>query len=224
MSARHTYRHVVVQLLKGPVNREDEELWAVLNRDYPKVRDYLSVLGLEVVRDEDAGYACLRQQESGESGGDNWKEDGEAPLPALMRSERLRYKPTLFLVLLREEQLRFDHSQEGGDFLYRSLTELREMLEPYLGQGGDEKSFHKTVDALISRACGLGVLRELRGSRDEPVYRVERILKEKLPPETLQQIWEELNKHLQAKGVEVDTESDSEEEASEEEGELQDHG
>jgi hypothetical protein len=52
---------LAITLLKGVIYREgDERLWGALLDLQARVRDYVSVLGLELVLDEAEGYAFLR--------------------------------------------------------------------------------------------------------------------------------------------------------------------
>ena len=52
---------LVITLLKGVLHREgDERLWGSLLNLQPRVRDYVGVLGLDLVLDEAEGYAFLK--------------------------------------------------------------------------------------------------------------------------------------------------------------------
>lgn len=52
---------LVINLLKGVIYQEmDAVLWNVLLNLQARVRDYVAVLGLELVLDEAEGYAFLR--------------------------------------------------------------------------------------------------------------------------------------------------------------------
>ncbi|MGH8664382.1 MAG: DUF4194 domain-containing protein, partial [Burkholderiales bacterium] len=54
---------LAVTLLKGVMYREgDEKLWSALIDLQARVRDYVAVLGLELVLDEAEGYAFLRSR------------------------------------------------------------------------------------------------------------------------------------------------------------------
>ena len=66
---------LAITLLKGVIYREgDERLWGALLDVQARVRDYVSVLGLELVLDEAEGYAFLRSRPE-------QAEDGAAPKP-----------------------------------------------------------------------------------------------------------------------------------------------
>src|SRR3990172_2388617 len=57
----HDLSGAVVPLLKGVVYQEgDPEAWSAILSIQARVRDYVAVLGLELVLDEAEGYAFLR--------------------------------------------------------------------------------------------------------------------------------------------------------------------
>ena len=68
---------VVIPLLKGVIYEEDNQaLWSALLNQLAGIRDYVAVLGLELIVDEAEGYAFLRSQP--ETGA-----EAQTPLPAL---------------------------------------------------------------------------------------------------------------------------------------------
>ena len=72
-------------------------------------------MGLEVARDDSAGYAFIRQREDEATEEDEgWEDDAVAPLPRVLEATRLTYHQTIFMVLLREELMRFEQNQEEG--------------------------------------------------------------------------------------------------------------
>src|SRR5262245_35494125 len=57
---------VLIALFKGVVYEDqNENLWQALLHLQPRVRDQVSVFGLELVLDEAEGYAYLRQRPTG---------------------------------------------------------------------------------------------------------------------------------------------------------------
>ena len=85
---------VVVPLLKSVLYRDDDSaLWTALLKLRPRVRDYVAVLGLDLVLDEAEGYAFLRSRAG---------DDEDSPkLPRLVRRQPLSYQVSLLLALLR---------------------------------------------------------------------------------------------------------------------------
>jgi hypothetical protein len=194
MNPAITYRHVIVRLLNGPIYQEDLDLWGRLGAEWEKIRNHFFEIGMEVARDDSAGYAFVRQRdELEEEDTDAWGDGAEAPLPRVLRRTRLSYHQTIFMVLLREELMRFEQSQEEGDHLYRSALDLRETMTPYYPELHDEKKIHRQISALVTKFEEWGILKKVR-DRDGGLYRVERIIKAKLPPEKLAEVREQIKR------------------------------
>lgn len=195
MNASISHRHVIVRLLQGPVYQEDFDLWGKLGAEWERIRDHFLQMGLEVARDDAAGYAFVRHREDmdEEDSDDAWDDSTEAPLPRLLRRTRLTYHQTILLVLLREELMRFEQNQEEGSHLYRSAQELRDLMSAYYPELHDEKKVHRQISGLVSKFEEWGMLRRVR-DKDGGLYRVERIVKAKLPPEKLAEVREKLKR------------------------------
>jgi hypothetical protein len=149
---------------------------------------------MEVARDDSAGYAFVRQREEiGESEAESWDDTAEAPLPRVLRRTRLSYHQTIFMVLLREELMKFEQNQEEGDHLYRSAIDLREIMTPYYPELHDEKKIHRQISALVTKFEEWGILKKVR-DKDGGLYRVERIIKAKLPPEKLAEVRDQIKR------------------------------
>jgi hypothetical protein len=156
---------LIISLLKGVVNRDgDEALWQSLGELQIRVREYVAVLGLELVLDEAEGCAYLRQRAAGE---------GEA-LPRLVPRRQLSYPVSLLLVLLRKKLVELDAG--GGDTrLVLKRDEIVELMRVFLRDVNNEAKALDRVEAHINKVVELGFLRRLRGREDE--YEVRRILK-----------------------------------------------
>ena len=206
MNPAITHRHVIVRLLNGPIYQEDLDLWGRLGAEWDRIRNHFSEIGMEVARDDSAGYAFVRQtEEVAESEVESWDDDAEAPLPRVLRRTRLSYHQTIFMVLLREELRRFEQDQEEGDHLYRSAMDLRDTMTPYYPELHDEKKIHRQISALVVKFEEWGILKKVR-DKEGGLYRVERIIKAKLPPEKLAEIRDQIKRRS------PDLEEDMEEE------------
>ena len=206
MNPAITHRHVIVRLLNGPIYQEDLDLWGRLGAEWDRIRSHFSEIGMEVARDDSAGYAFVRQtEEVAESEVESWDDGAEAPLPRVLRRTRLSYHQTIFMVLLREELMRFEQNQEEGDHLYRSAMDLRDTMTPYYPELHDEKKIHRQISALVVKFEEWGILKRVR-DREGGLYRVERIIKAKLPPEKLAEIRDQIKRRS------PDLEEDMEEE------------
>ena len=145
MNPAITHRHVIVRLLNGPIYQEDLDLWGRLGAEWEKIKNHFLEMGLEVARDDSAVYAFIRQSEDTDESVEEWEDTETAPLPRVLRRTRLTYHQTIFMVILREELMRFEQDQEEGDHLYRSALDLREVMLPYYPEMHDEKKVHRQI-------------------------------------------------------------------------------
>ena len=193
MNPAITYRHVIVRLLNGPIYQEDLDLWGRLGAEWDRIKSHFFDMGLEVARDDAAGYAFVRQTEESEEELEDWEDVASAPLPRVLRRTRLSYHQTIFMVILREELMRFEQEQEEGDHLYRSAQDLREIMIPFYPEMHDEKKVHRQISGMITKLEEWGILKKVR-DEDEGLYRVERIIKAKLPPDKLAEVRDQIRR------------------------------
>ena len=157
---------VIISLMKGVIYRDtDEALWQALIRLQVRVRDYVAVVGLDLVLDEAEGCAYLRHRAA---------KEGEAELPRLVPRRQLSYPVSLLLALLRKRMVELDAG--GGETrLILSRAEIVEVMRVFLQDAANEARVVDRVDVYINKVVELGFLRPLKGRDDE--YEVRRILK-----------------------------------------------
>jgi hypothetical protein len=158
---------VVVPLLKGVIYQEENPgLWSTLLSLQASVRDYVAVLGLELMLDEAEGYAFLRSLPD--------DEEVASTNPRLVARRQLSYPVSLLLALLRKKLA--EHDAGGGDTrLILSRDEVVELIRIFLPDGSNEVKLIDQVDAILNRIAELGFIRRLRGQGD--VVEVRRIIK-----------------------------------------------
>lgn len=159
---------VVVPLLKGVLYREDNPgLWDSLLHLQASVRDYVAILGLELMFDEAEGYAFLRSRQSED-------EDGQSAIPRLVARRQLSYPVSLLLALLRKKLAEFDAG--GGDTrLILSRDEVVELIRIFLPASSNEVKLIDQVDGTLNKIAELGFIRRLRGQGQ--MIEVRRIIK-----------------------------------------------
>ena len=159
---------VVVALLKGVIYQDESPaLWHALLNLQASVRDYMAVLGLELMFDEAEGYAFLRSRPASD------EEDGEA-IPRLVARLQLSYPVSLLLALLRKKLAEFDAG--GGDTrLILSRDEVVELIRIFLPAGSNDVKLIDRVDATLNKIVDLGFIRRLRGEKQ--MIEVRRIIK-----------------------------------------------
>ena len=120
---------LVIILLKSVIYREDDErLWSILLNLQNRVRDYVAVLGLDLVLDEAEGYAFLKSRPEAASDEDTVK------LPRLVARRPLSFPVSLLLALLRKKLAEFDTS--GSDTrLVLSRDDIVELVRACVSSG-----------------------------------------------------------------------------------------
>ncbi|MBV5307421.1 MAG: DUF4194 domain-containing protein [Desulfobulbaceae bacterium] len=164
----HELSSVVVPLLRGVLYREENPgLWGSLLKLQASVRDYVAVIGLELLLDEAEGYAFLRSRQDVD-------EDGSTPISRLVARRQLSYPVSLLLALLRKKLAEFDAG--GGDIrLILSRDEVVELIRIFLPAGSNEVKLIDQVDATLNKIAELGFIRRLRGQGQ--MIEVQRIIK-----------------------------------------------
>ena len=157
---------LLIALMKGVLYQEqDVKLWQQLLELQARVRDYVMVLGLELMLDEAEGYAWLRTRAS---------EEQETELPRLVGRRQLSYPVSLLIALLRRKLAEFDAG--GGDTrLILSRDDIVELMRTFLPPGSTEARLVDQIDAHINKVIELGFARRMRGQ--EQMIEVRRILK-----------------------------------------------
>ena len=164
---------VAIALLKGVVYRDvDERLWAALLELQAHVRDYITVLGLELVVDEAEGYAFVksRSEEDAEVDG------GRAKMPRLIARRQLSFPVSLLLALLRKKLAEWDAG--GGDTrLVLSREDIVELVRVFLPASSNEARLVDQIDTHVNKIVELGFLRRMKTTSGPPTFEVRRILK-----------------------------------------------
>ncbi len=173
-TAAHELSILVVTLLKGVIYQDgDSHQWSALLRLQARVRDYVAVLGLELMLDESEGYAFLSSRpESGEE---------EGKIPRLVARRPLSFPVSLLLALLRKKLAEFDAG--GGDIrLILSRDEIVELIRVFLPESSNEVKLLDQIETHLNKIVDLGFLRKLKSTVAAPGggttnYEVRRILK-----------------------------------------------
>jgi len=162
---------LLITLLKGVIYQEGEaSLWNALLNLQARVRDYVTVLGLELVLDESEGYAFLRARKDSE-------DEGVAKLPRLVARRQLTFLVSLLLALLRKKLAEFDAS--GGDTrLVLTRDQLVELVRVFLPDSSNEAKLIDQIETNLNKIVDLGFLRKLKTGAGQPTaFEVRRIIK-----------------------------------------------
>jgi hypothetical protein len=165
---------LVIGLLKGVQYREgDAAAWNILVQLQARVRDYVSVLGLDLVLDESEGYAFLRSRNAGD------EDAATAKLPRLIARRPLSFPVSLLLALLRKKLAEFDAG--GGDTrLVLTRDQIVEMIRVFMPDTSNEARLVDQIESQLNKIVDLGFLRRMKPTAaGDPgtAYEVRRILK-----------------------------------------------
>ncbi|REF29182.1 DUF4194 domain-containing protein [Calidifontibacter indicus] len=164
----------IIRLMQGVVYKEsDESTWQALGRFGPAVRDHFATIGLDVVIDDNEGFAYLVSRPD---------QEGEDPLPRLVRRRALTYQVSLLLVLLRKRLIEFETSSSDAR-LVLTTDQLVDLLRVFGTESTNEARLVDQAETTIRKAAELGFLRPLRGQRDQ--WEVRRILKAYVDAQTM---------------------------------------
>ncbi|MCL5285391.1 MAG: DUF4194 domain-containing protein [Nitrospirae bacterium] len=199
------FSRVAITLMKGVLYRDASPLlWQSLLRHQPGIRDYVAVLGLELLVDEGEGYAFLRQAEPPE---------GTAPsqeLPRLVPQRPLGYLVSLLLVLLRKK-IAESEARSGEARLILTADDMVEMVRLFLPDTANEVRQQDRIRAQIGRIAEMGFLRKLPGAGDR--YEVGRILKAFINAQWIADFDRELSAYAREEETPPEPDDDREESA-----------
>lgn len=174
MTDEHDTGAAIIRLMQGVIYKEsDEATWQALDRFGPAVRDHFATIGLNVVIDDNEGYAYLVARPD---------EEGQDPLPRLVRRRALTYNVSLLLVLLRKRLVEFETSSSDTR-LVLTTEQLVDLMRVFRAESTNDARMVDQAETTIRKAAELGFLRQLRGQRDQ--WEVRRILKAYVDAQTM---------------------------------------
>ncbi|KCZ72030.1 hypothetical protein ANME2D_01430 [Candidatus Methanoperedens nitroreducens] len=182
------YAPVIIKLLQGVIYNDDKEPWDNLVSYQVQIKEYFELIGIDVHIYESEGFAFLKQKQ--------FDEGQEINLPNLIEKRQLSYPVTLLCVLLVEKLVEFDVTGGDSTRLIVDKEELKEMLRIFLPERTNEAKLFDNIDAHINKLVDYGFLRKLNNA--ESKYEVKRILKAKIPADTLQEIKNRLEEYAKS--------------------------
>lgn len=180
---------VKIRLLQDAVYAEDEDLWLILLRYRTHVENYFQELGLELVVHEEDGFAYLKQAQLDEHVG----------MPRLFRRDKLTKGVAIIGVVLREQLLQFDEKVHDESRLILRMEDIVQLAAPFFPETNDEIRADKRIEGAVHKAEEIGLLRKLPAGAGEERFEVRRIIKARFPAETLKELREQLEAHVNAR-------------------------
>lgn len=165
--------NVLVVLLKGVLYQDsDPKRWLQLLNLQSSIRDYVTILDLELILDEAEGFAFLRSR----------REENERyttdEIPRLVTRRQLSFPVSLLLALLRKKMAEFDAS--GGETrLVLTREDITDLIRLFLPDSSNEAKLVDQIERHLNKVLELGFLRKLKPETpsSQPAYEVRRILK-----------------------------------------------
>jgi Domain of unknown function (DUF4194) len=176
-----------VRLLQGVVYSDDSKAWELLLRHRSDLIDLFATLGLVLIVNESDGFAYLRQLS------DDERTDGYQEIPRLFRRISIPFDVTVLCVLLRDELRRFEDEDLDNERCVVHCDSLLEVWKSFQPVELDDVQAKRTLDAAMRK---LEQMRFVRPFGDDNEFEVRRILKARLPLETLEHLRSQLLEHL----------------------------
>lgn len=160
-------RVAIITLTKGLFYKTDnEKAWdELIEGSFGFIKEYFEIIGLEVICDENEGYAYLQNLEY---------EDDKKSLPKVIRSRELSYKVSLLCVLLRKKIADFDMQNEDTKAVITG-DDIKEQVLLFLPTKTNEVKMIKEIESSIKKVEELGFLRKLKNQ--DNVYEIKRAIK-----------------------------------------------
>lgn len=186
---RAPFAAVIIKLLQGPLYADDKG-WKELSAWQSAVQEYFGKIGMELIINDQDGFARIVQPEAGEH--------DDNPLPRLMKKQTLNYEATLLAVILREGLEEFDVKSEGTKY-YLTQREIKERIELFYKEQTNKSKLWKDLSKPITSLTNMGILklnREDAANKDNNQYEVKRIIKAFISNEKLEEIRNKLNNYV----------------------------
>lgn len=182
-------QHVVSRLLTGAVYHDDAGYWQVLTDEKPTLVAFFEQMGVRLEVDTEMGMGYLRPTNQAEE--EEFTAAGYAPLPKIIPPRILGYYPSLLCALLREALQHHEENSLENKHLYLDETQIISLMRPYMPEISDDKALKREVKKVVARAEEINVLRRLP-NRSEVIYRVEPIIRARIPLSQLQELLQRL--------------------------------
>jgi len=180
------YSKAIVRLLKGVVERNNSVWDDIITYQY-EIRDYISVIGLELILKENEGFAFIKQAEL---------EDGSTL--NLVSRRQIGFETSIVLVVLRHILEDFDNNPIETQSFEKFITnaEIKEEVELFLPEKYNKVKFIKELDGYIKKVEELGFLKEIKKTDNEIRYQIHRIIREKITLNDLQEFKNKLQEYV----------------------------
>lgn len=188
------YSSLIIKLLQSYAIYDDDKYWSVLSQYEIPVRDYFSVIGLELVINRSDGFARLSQKDFSE-------DEPNIPIK-LIRSIKMDYDQSLMCVVLREWIDEFEgNAQQMSTRLFITHEELKDRVGQFFPRQNNRKKLLDNLDKLVERMKDYGFLRVNRkdeNNLNNTQYEVKTLIKSKITNEQLEEFKDKLQNYAES--------------------------
>ena len=188
------YSSLIIKLLQSYAIYDDDKYWSVLSQYETPVRDYFSVIGLELVINRSDGFARLSQKDFSE-------DEPNIPIK-LIRSIKMDYDQSLMCVVLREWIDEFEgNAQQMSTRLFITHEELKDRVGQFFPRQDNRKKLLDNLDKLVERMKDYGFLRVNRkdeNNLNNTQYEVKTLIKSKITNEQLEEFKDKLQNYAES--------------------------
>ncbi len=178
-----------VRLLQGVVYNDDNyQLWESLLRNVSPLTDFFARLGLQLIVDEAAAMAYLRQPDEEELSPEHQN------VPRLFRRSQLGYDTTLMCVLLRDQLQQFEEEDLNNEKCVVAQSDLLDLWRNFFNEQDDVK-LNRQVSTSLRKLEDLKFVRLFE--KDPPSWEIRRIIKARLPLAELERLRQSLARAVQ---------------------------
>ena len=181
------YSKAIVKLLKGSIEHTSN-VWDDVVNYQTEIQDYISQIGLELIVKKEEGFAFIKQFE-----------DSEGNTLGLVTRRQIGFETSIVLVVLRQSLEEFDSNPTQFQVFEKFITdlEIKEEVELFLPEKFNRVKFLKELDGYINNIVKLGYLSEVSKKENETKYQIQRIIKEKVTLDILQEFKLKLQENVE---------------------------
>ncbi len=182
------YSKAIVKLLKGSIQRTSN-VWEDVVNYQTEIQDYISHIGLELIVKKEEGFAFVKQFE-----------DSEGNTLGLVTRRQIGFEISIVLVVLRQSLEEFDSNPTQYQVFEKFITdtEIKEEVELFLPEKFNRVRFMKELDGYIKKIVEYGYLSEVNRKENETKYQIQRIIKEKVTLDILQEFKTKLQGYVES--------------------------
>jgi hypothetical protein len=186
---RQSWSSAAVKLLKGVVYHDDTgNTWDDILANVSRLTDHFGQLGLVLIVNEEDGMAWVHQPEAEELPAEY------ESIPKLFHKVALGFEGTLLCVVLRDELRRNEEEDLQNERCVVKQSDLLQTWRLFFRENADEVRINDGLSKQLARLEKLKLVR--RFEKTPASWEIRRILKARLPLESLKTVRSELQAEL----------------------------